>query len=424
MKHLFVTPLCLFIFYFSVQGQQPLSLQSCLDAAHNYQPLARQQPLIEAAGTAALQQLRSGWWPQATLNGQASWQSEVTELPIRLPNFEVPAISRDQYRLTLEVAQPLWDGGQVARQSNVQKAQTRIEQQRLLTEEYSVKEQIILFYCSVLLAQQQGEILANLRKDVESRKTRAEEQLKQGTAIPLAVQTFSVRLLEMDQQAEEAQTRRKSALEALRLLTGLPFSDDAVLSADIPATATNGSPAERPELQLFALQQQGTLEQEQLARTRLMPRVNAIATLGYARPGLNFLSNDFSPYAILGANFRWNLSGFYNGSVQKERQQYRLQSARIAAQRDQFLLQTSVRRQQQQQEIARLEKMLHTDKSIVQLRESMAATVAVQLENGVLTPTEYLGETTQITQARLQTALHETQLLQAKMMLQYIIGQL
>lgn len=172
------------------------------------------------------------------------------------------------------------------------------------------------------------------------------------------------------------------------------------------------------------MQQNGTLEQEQLARTKMMPRVNAIATLGYARPGLNFLSNDFSHYAIVGANFRWNLNTLYNGSVQKERQQYRLQSERIAAQRDQFLLQTSVREQQQQQEIKRLEKVLQTDAAIVELREKMASTAAVQLENGVLTPTEYLTETTQTAQARLQTALHEIQLLQARMLLRYVTGQL
>jgi outer membrane protein TolC len=424
MKHLFLTILWILTAILRGYSQQEVSLQNCIEAAQQHQPLARQQPLIEAAGQAALEQLRTGWWPQATLNGQATWQSDVTALPIRLPNFEVPSISQDQYRLTLDLLQPLWDGGQVQHQSNLQKAQTLIEQQRLQTEQYAVKEQVIQLYCAALLAQQQKEVLTTLQKDVRSRKTRAEEQVSNGVAIPMAVQAFSVRLLEMEQQADELESRKTAALEGLRLLTGLPLSANDRFSLENPGDNKNATASARPEIRLFALQQNGTLEQEQLARTKMMPRVNAIATLGYARPGLNFLSNDFSHYAIVGANFRWNLNTLYNGSVQKERQQYRLQSERIAAQRDQFLLQTSVREQQQQQEIKRLEKVLQTDAAIVELREKMASTAAVQLENGVLTPTEYLTETTQTAQARLQTALHEIQLLQARMLLRYVTGQL
>jgi hypothetical protein len=224
MKHLFLTILWILTAILRGYSQQEVSLQNCIEAAQQHQPLARQQPLIEAAGQAALEQLRTGWWPQATLNGQATWQSDVTALPIRLPNFEVPSISQDQYRLTLDLLQPLWDGGQVQHQSNLQKAQTLIEQQRLQTEQYAVKEQVIQLYCAALLAQQQKEVLTTLQKDVRSRKTRAEEQVSNGVAIPMAVQAFSVRLLEMEQQADELESRKTAALEGLRLLTGLPLS--------------------------------------------------------------------------------------------------------------------------------------------------------------------------------------------------------
>jgi hypothetical protein len=36
-----------------------------------------------------------------------------------------------------------------------------------------------------------------------------------------------------------------------------------------------------------------------------MPRVFAFAQAGYGRPGLNMMSNEFEPYAIVGAKLVW-----------------------------------------------------------------------------------------------------------------------
>ncbi|MCC7244797.1 MAG: TolC family protein, partial [Saprospiraceae bacterium] len=162
--------------------------------------------------------------------------------------------------------------------------------------------------------------------------------------------------------------------------------------------------------------------QEQLSKAKLMPRVNFFTTLGYGRPGLNMLSNEFDPYALVGLNFKWNLHPLYTGSANREKQQLRLQSERIAAQRDQYLLQNSVAQQQQIREIERLNNLLAKDQRIVSLRDNMVETAAVQLENGVITSSEYLTETTNATTARMNARLHEIQLLQAKLMLGYLNG--
>jgi len=406
----------------ALEAQTNYTILQCLEGSDAHQPIAKQKPLIEAAHRAAVAQLRANLLPQASLNGQATWQSDVTELPIKLPNFEVPAISRDQYRLTLELTQSLWDGGQIARQTELMEAQTKIEQQRIQIDRYSAREQVISLYCATLLAQKQTEALLAAQKDVQAKIGRLTEQIKNGTAIPSASYGFEARQLELEQQTEEAQAHKRAAIEGLSLLTGLPIRIEDVLATT--TAAENNSTAERPELQLFSLQQQSTLAQEQLARIKSMPRLNAIATLGYARPGLNFLSNEFEPYAIVGVNMRWNLSAFYSGSITKERQQYRLQSERVAAQREQFLLQTTVRQRQVEQDLVRLRTALQKDQNIIGLREKVAATAAVQLENGLLTPSEYLTETTQITTARLYTAIHEIQLLQATLQLAFLQGKL
>ncbi len=414
----------LLVFYgVATCAQTPYTLEQCLTAAETYTPLSKQEPLIEAAHRAAIAQLRTNYMPQTTFNGTATWQSEVTAISIPLPNFEGPTISKDQYRLTLEVIQPIWDGGQTAHLTKIQTAQTQIEQQRVRTDRYAAREQILQLYCAALLAQKQEQALIVSKKDIVARRTRTQEQVDNGIGIPAYVMAFDARLLEMEQLETEALFRRTSAIEGLSLLTGLPVSSTDSLALPNMDFAANIN-AERPELALFSLQQAGTVAQQEATRSKIMPRFNALATLGYARPGLNFLSNDFEPYAILGVNFRWNLSGLYNGGIRKENQQFRLQSERIGLQKEQFLRQLSVRQIQQGQEIRRIRKVMEKDQGIINLRDQIAATAAIQLENGVVTPSEYLTETTNLTTAKLNAIIHEVQLVQAQLQLVFMNGNL
>jgi hypothetical protein len=394
-------------------GQTVHQLDALLKAASEHVPTAAQKPLIEKANQLALAQLRANYLPQVNLNGQATWQSEVTGLPIQVPGVEIQELSKDQYRFTLDVLQPIWDGGQTDRQGDVQRANAAVETQRIAVEQYGVQEQVIQLYCAALLAERQARSVEAIRKETKSKRDRTDEQVRNGTAIPAHVFAFDARLLEMDQQREDARTRRLASIEGLALLTGV-----AIVETDSLAAQGTTSPtlSERPELTLFKLQQASAAAQEKVLSTRNMPRINAIATLGYGRPGLNVLSNEFAPYAILGANFKWNLSGFYNGVTDKEQQQLRILQDRIRHQSQQFSLMNQLKANQQQRDIERLEKALARDKDILTLREKVAATAAIQLENGTLTPSDYLTELTQVANARINTDLHAVQLLQAQLL--------
>ncbi|MBK6995095.1 MAG: TolC family protein [Lewinellaceae bacterium] len=422
MKYLIVLHCLLLAATPSAQKQH--SLTDCLAPTDAHLPPAQQQPLIEAAHRAALSQLRSNYLPQASLGGQATWQTEVTSLPISFPGIEVPTLSKDQYRFTLDLTQSIWDGGQNSGLTAVQKAQTKAEIQRVQVDRYAAREQTMQLFCAALLAQKQAEALAATKKDLLVRKERLAEQVNNGTAIPANVEAFELRLLELEQQEEEARSRTASAADGLSLLTGLSIQPSDVLLPPIEASTAAEIANNRPELGLFSLQQQLTQSQEKLSAAKTMPRLNAVATLGYARPGLNFLSNEFSPYGIFGLNFKWNLHPLYTGSAQNEKEQLRLQSARIDAQRAQFLLQNDLRVQQQTRDIERLQKVLERDQTIIRLRDNLVGTANVQLDNGIITASDYLTETTNATNARLTATIHEIQLMQANLQLLFITGNL
>ncbi len=412
--------------HFWAAAQQNIALSDCLEAARSHQPIARQSELIAAAHREAMTILQKNNLPQIALAGQATWQTEVTELPIKinLPGFEVPTLSKDQYKLTLEIVHALWDGGQNRGQKDLQTTQTALEQAKLQTDLYATRELVLQLFCAAVLAGKQSEILAASQLDLKNRKNRLEEQVKNGTAIPSNIQSVEVRMLELEQQNEEIESKKRAALDGLELLTGLKISENDKLQ--LPATAgfQISTTVERPEISLFDLQKQLTGAQSKLTGTKSKPRINAIGTLGYGRPGLNFLKNEFEPYAVVGLNFRWNLSNFYTKSVSHEQQQLAIQGEKTVAQRDQFLMQTNVRQQNQIREIERLGRVMEKDKTILNLREKIVATAAVQVENGVLTQTEFLTETTLETTARLNAALHEIQLAQARLMLDFVNGKL
>jgi outer membrane protein TolC len=418
------TPLLglLLVLAWPASAQQNITLETCLARLEQHLPTGRQTALIQQANQAAIRQLRTGYLPQATLNATATWQTEVTSVPISLPGIEIASLSRDQYRATLDVNQVIWDGGLTNGSIQVQQAQSATEQQRVRTELYAAREQVITLYCAALLAQKQADILVANRADLLSRQTRLQEQVNNGTAIPASVQLVQARLLELDQQQTDLEARRRACIEALNLLCGLSIHQQDVLTAPVVRSAASTA-IQRPELTLISLQQRSLEAQESLIDARKRPRISAIATLGYARPGLNFLSNEFSPYGIFGMTARWNLQQFYTGTPGLERQQLRVQNERLAAQRDQFLLLTEVKSIQQTRETDRLRQVLAQDQQLIALREQIAKTYEVQLDNGVITPSEYLTEVTQVTTARLSAALHEIQLIQAGLLQNWITGQ-
>ncbi|MFC7671274.1 hypothetical protein ACFQT0_30630 [Hymenobacter humi] len=68
----------------------------------------------------------------------------------------------------------------------------------------------------------------------------------------------------------------------------------------------------------------------------------------------------------------------------------------------------------QQAAIDRYRSQLATDQELIELRERIRATAAVQLANGIIGFADYFADASQLNQARLNLQLHRLQLLQAQ----------
>ena len=101
------------IYLLTINGgaQEMLSMKDCLQKVRISAAENKQIGLEIQSADLRKRVLTRNYWPQATLNGKATWQSEVTTLPIELPNLDIPTVPKDQYAVNLDINQLIYDGG-------------------------------------------------------------------------------------------------------------------------------------------------------------------------------------------------------------------------------------------------------------------------------------------------------------------------
>ena len=92
------------------QFNQSLTLKQAYELAEKNYPESRQKSLSHQIQDLNIQNLNTGYLPQVNLNGQASYQSDVTKISIPVPGVNIPELNKDQYKAYADVSQLLYDG--------------------------------------------------------------------------------------------------------------------------------------------------------------------------------------------------------------------------------------------------------------------------------------------------------------------------
>src|SRR5690606_27286413 len=97
--------------------------------------------------------------PKVSLYAQATYQSEVTQIPFSLPNATVEPLNKDQYRATLDVNQLIYNGGLLNAQSKLKEIQFKTQQQQIEVSLYQLKNIVNQYFFGILLLQEKNELL-------------------------------------------------------------------------------------------------------------------------------------------------------------------------------------------------------------------------------------------------------------------------
>jgi len=119
-----------------------LSLDTCYALAKQNYPLIKQHELIVKSREYSLQNISKGYLPQININGQATYQSDVTKIPIKIPGMDIPQVSKDQYKIYAEVNQPVYEGGVIAQQKKIREADAEAEEQSMEVQLYQLKTRV------------------------------------------------------------------------------------------------------------------------------------------------------------------------------------------------------------------------------------------------------------------------------------------
>ena len=396
-----------------------LSIDTCYARARQQYPLTAQSGLLEQSRSYTLSNLSMGYLPQLSINGQATYQSDVTQSPIKLPNVTMPDPHRDQYKIYAEAVQPITDLLTVNQQKQVVQASSAAESQKLEVELYKLNERVNQLYFGMLLLDAQLGQLAILEKDLQAGLARTQAAIANGTALRSAEDIIRAEQLRTRQRRTEITSGRRAFAQMLAQFTGLEIGDSTqLMQPTIPAAAEQNN---RPELRLYESQKQVFTAQEQLIGTRTLPKLSLFLQSGYGRPGLNMLSDEFDFYYIGGLRMQWNLSSYYTSG--RERQLVKVNQAMIDTQRQTFELNTNMQMSQLQADIAKLQENIATDNEIIALRHYITLSYAAQLENGTATATDYVIQVNAEDRARQDLLLHQTQLLQAQYVARFLMGQ-
>ncbi len=401
-------------------AQPPVTLEQCYAAARAHYPQLRQKAILQQMGDIAVASLtKNRQLPQLAINGQATWQSEVTSIPIELPNVAIHRISKDQYKLTLDASYPLYDGNLTRLQTDLQRANTATAQQQVEVELRRLNEQVNGFFLNALLTDENIRLTQILLDDLQNRIDKLSASVTFGTVAQTNVDVLRAEYLRSRQRMADLTAARRGMRDALHLLTNLPIGDSTRLVVETPP-APGSLSLNRPELQLYTLQRQVYDTQFRLADNKVKPRLSLFGQGGVGRPGLNLLNNNFRGFFIGGLRLNWNLSAGY--TLKNDRQSIALNQQLVAVQRQTFEQNITVQLRQQQTEIDRIQAQLSTDADIIALRTKVRQAAAVQLDNGVIAARDYTTELFNENQALLNQKLHTLQLLLAQIQYRTLTG--
>ncbi len=286
-------------------GARPLSLEQAVQLALRQHPSLQRTEAQVGAAAARARQARAGMLPTVTLQGTA------TDGPLGAPafgplgspaNFGAPALSvqglagdpvKKQFGGGLNITQTLVDFGRTqylvaARQSLLHAAEEDAETQKAVVL-FNVRQA----YLNVLRAQQiagiQQENVRQRQTTVKQAQAFFEGHLKAGVDLQAAqanAAEANVGLIAAQNEVRYAFAALNNAM-GVTAMTAYQLDPAAAAAAGRPSTldeATSRAVAQRPELKSALLQRRAADQTIRGVRSELLPRLDAVASLGAVNP--------------------------------------------------------------------------------------------------------------------------------------------
>ena len=390
-----------------INAQETITLEQCYQWSRENYPLIKKQELIKKAEQYTTENALKGWLPQVNITAQATYQNDVTQFPVKLPNVNVEPLSKDQYKVFADVSQTIYDGGNIRNQKNLAKIQSEVQTIQTEVELDKLKERINQLYFGILQTNKQWTQLQFTKLDIKEGIKKAEAQLKNGVIFRSNLDVLKAELVKIEQKEIELQAIKQNFVQMLSYFIKKNIDENTQLETPEKILLTKNN--NRSELKLFDAQKQLLETQRKIINTKNTPKLGAFFQGGYGKPGFNMLKNEFDLFYIGGIRLNIPISGFY--TQKNDLALLENQSQEIEIQRENFLFNQNFIEIQQRNDLEKIQNLIDKDNELIELRKNIKTASLAQLENGVINTNDYLREVNAEEQAILTKITHEIQYL-------------
>ena len=397
------------------QGQ---TLDDCQQAAEKNYPLIQQYGLIEKTTQLTVANIQKGWLPQVSAQAQATYQSDVTAWPSEMKammsgmGIDMRGLTKDQYRVGIDVQQTIYDGGVIGSQKRIAREQGKVQAAQNEVNIYNVRKRVNEMYFGLLLIDEQIKLNTDLQTLLAGNERKLESMTKRGTAAESDLQSVKAERLNAVQKGTELVSQKQMLQRMLSTFCGIEINN-----IQKPQVKTDGrnlaTGNQRPELKVLDAQISVLNAQEKALNAALMPKVGVFAQGFYGYPGLNMfedmMRHKWSLNGLVGARVTWTIGALYTRKNDKAKLQ--LQRDMTENSREVFLFNNNLEQIQQNENIERYQKLMAHDGEIISLRQAVRKAAESKLAHGIIDVNDLVREINQENAACVQQSVHEIEML-------------
>ena len=394
------------------------TLEECQQAAEKNYPLIQQYGLIEKTTQLTVSNIQKGWLPQVSASAQATYQNDVVSWPSEMKammngmGIDMKGLTKDQYRVNIDVQQTIYDGGAIGSQKRIAREQGKVQAAQNEVNIYNVRKRVNELYFGLLLIDEQIKLNNDLQMLLAGNESKLESMTKRGTAAESDLQNVKAERLNAVQKGTELASQKQMLQRMLSTFCGIEINNIQKPQVKVDGrslTAVN----QRPELKALDAQIGMLNAQEKALSAALMPKVGVFAQGYYGYPGLNMfedmMCHKWSLNGIIGARVTWNIGALYSRKNDKAKLQ--LQRDMTENSREVFLFNNNLEQIQQNENIERYQKLMANDGEIISLRQAVRKAAESKLAHGIIDVNDLVREINQENAACVQQSVHEIEML-------------
>jgi len=341
--------------------------------------------------------------PQLNIVSQASYQSDVTQLPISIPHVTIPTLDKDQYKIALEANQIIYDGSmtKVKNKRDILSSELEAIQSKLtLTNLKDMLNKWVYFY---LMNSKIIEQLKEQKSTLSKKQYEIEQMIIGGIATTTDLDVLKVEILKIEQQIDALNAACQSIVSNIELLTAQKINNKALAYEN--ENLNPNDTIKRQELILFEKRSQLAFINAEFASKSRLPQLFAFGQAGYGKPGLNMLSNELNSYYLIGAKLVFNVYDW--GKSSKEKKIAQLAKNSIDNEQELFKQNIQIQANDILSSIQKVEQWIEKDLQIIELRNNILKSTNAKLLNGTAKTTDYLNDLNAKTQALIDFEKHK-----------------